>query len=82
MIDGYWRDDAACRHHDPGLWFPGPLDPGVEAKQICQTCPVQQQCLDYARRTQQNHGIWGGVNVSIRTGRRTGRPPCPESRKD
>jgi WhiB family redox-sensing transcriptional regulator len=41
-----WRDDAACRHADPDLFFPigatglalGRID---EAKRICQACPAR-----------------------------------------
>ena len=32
------------------------------AKSICRNCSVQQQCLDYALRIREPHGIWGGRN--------------------
>lgn len=27
---------------------------------ICNTCPVQQECLDYAIEMHEDWGIWGG----------------------
>jgi WhiB family transcriptional regulator, redox-sensing transcriptional regulator len=32
------------------------------AKSICATCSVQKDCLDYALRIREPHGIWGGHN--------------------
>lgn len=36
------------------------------AKAICATCSVQQECLDYALRIREQHGIWGGLSESER----------------
>ena len=61
-----WRSAAACRSADPDLFFPV-SDPGAslaqaaEAKAICAGCPVHRQCLAFALRTGQIHGIWGGL---------------------
>ena len=32
------------------------------AKEICQTCAVKKECLEYALRIREPHGIWGGLN--------------------
>ena len=32
------------------------------AKAICTTCSVRRDCLDYALRIKEPHGIWGGLN--------------------
>ena len=32
------------------------------AKAICAICPVRIECLEYAVRTHESHGIWGGLN--------------------
>jgi len=32
----------------------------------CGTCPVQQQCLDFALKTRQEFGIWGGTTEDER----------------
>jgi WhiB family transcriptional regulator, redox-sensing transcriptional regulator len=61
-----WRMAAACRSADPELFFPvsdsGPsLAQAAEAKAICAGCAVRRQCLSFALRTRQVHGIWGGL---------------------
>lgn len=67
-----WRDRAACRGEDPELFFPVGRDdvdrPEIDAaKEICDRCPVLDECLDYALQTRQPEGIWGGLTS---TGRR------------
>ena len=36
------------------------------AKEICQSCPVQGSCLQFALRTGEDHGVWGGLTASER----------------
>jgi len=36
------------------------------AKEICRTCPVVDECLDYALTIREPHGIWGGLNEGER----------------
>lgn len=71
-IDMTWTSDAACRNSDPELFFPsdaqGVQDRAVKtALNVCETCPVQAVCLDYAMRLegQASHygrfGIFGGL---------------------
>lgn len=76
-----WRHRAACRDSDPDLFFPagetGPaLDQGEAAKAVCRQCPVRGECLDFALRSNQEAGIWGGVTEAERRKlRRTWREP-------
>lgn len=61
-----WRDDAACRDHDPELFFPeGTARPALrqaeQAKRICQSCPVRTLCLRFALQHGLGFGIWGGA---------------------
>jgi WhiB family redox-sensing transcriptional regulator len=85
---GQWRSVAACRSADLDLFFPisdsGPaLEQAVEAKAICATCPVRRECLAFALRTKQVHGIWGGTTEHERTAVRRGtvsEQPVTESR--
>jgi len=61
-----WRAAAACRSADPDLFFPVSdygkgLDQVAAAKAICTGCRVRRQCLAFALRTRQVHGIWGGL---------------------
>ena len=65
-----WQDDAACRGADATLFFaPNYFERREEkdareakAKVICNTCPVCEPCLEYALRSRDPHGIWGGLN--------------------
>jgi WhiB family redox-sensing transcriptional regulator len=34
----------------------------ARAKDICSECRVRLDCLDYAIRIREPHGIWGGLN--------------------
>jgi len=38
----------------------------ARAKAICSTCVVQNDCLEYAIRIREPHGIWGGMNETER----------------
>lgn len=65
---GSWRHLAACREVDPKLFFPvGTAGPAVEAqvagaKAICAACPIRGECLRFAVTTNQEYGIWGGLD--------------------
>lgn len=67
----HWRDEAACSDADPQLFFPvgtGPeaLDQLHRAKAVCETCPVAQECLIFAVTTNQEYGVWGGLDEEER----------------
>ena len=38
------------------------LDRERRATAICATCSVRRDCLDYALRIREPHGIWGGLS--------------------
>jgi WhiB family redox-sensing transcriptional regulator len=38
------------------------VDREHDAKAICRSCAVQPECLEYAIRIREPHGIWGGLN--------------------
>lgn len=68
---GHWRSAAACRVADPELFFPvsssGPdLEQEAEAKEVCARCQVRPECLAFALRTRQVHGVWGGMSEQER----------------
>lgn len=65
-VDLSWHDRAACRDHDPDLWFPTtgatvvmPHTPTRTALAICSTCPVRQPCT--RQGLTEEWGIWGGL---------------------
>ncbi len=66
-----WRSDAACRDTDPELFFPvgktgAAIDHIARAKAVCQTCAVSIECLEYSLMTNQDAGIWGGLDEDER----------------
>jgi WhiB family redox-sensing transcriptional regulator len=72
LIERNWRLHAACQSADPDLFFPvssvGPsLEQAAEAKAVCAGCLVRRECLAFALRTRQVHGIWGGLTEEERT---------------
>jgi WhiB family redox-sensing transcriptional regulator len=72
---GQWRSAAACRSADPDLFFPisasrPALEQAAKAKAICATCQVRRECLAFALRTGQVHGIWGGTTEDERAAAR------------
>lgn len=43
-----------------GLFFSEQLDDIARAKAICNTCPLQETCLDGALARREPWGVWGG----------------------
>lgn len=37
-----------------------------QAKQTCHRCPVIAQCREYALRTREPYGVWGGLSEEDR----------------
>jgi WhiB family redox-sensing transcriptional regulator len=60
--DEPWRDDAICAQTDPEAFFPEKGGSTREAKQICRSCDVRPECLDYALAHNERFGIWGGMS--------------------
>ena len=67
--DRTWMTDAACRGHDADLWYPTAGLPSAYALAICNACPVQQRCAEYAEVHRERHGVWGGMNAEQRNRR-------------
>jgi len=59
-----WRTIAACRGLDPDLFFPARGDSFTvrNAQAVCATCPVAEQCLEFAIEVGETEGIWGGLS--------------------
>jgi WhiB family redox-sensing transcriptional regulator len=69
-----WQRSAACKGPRAELFFP-PTSPERkeermarerDAKTICATCDVCVECLHYALRIKEAHGIWGGTTEAER----------------
>jgi len=61
-----WFTRAACRGLDVGLFFPERGSSATEAKAVCKTCEVKQECLDWAIMTNAKDGIFGGLSPKQR----------------
>ncbi|MEY5145006.1 MAG: hypothetical protein RL745_373 [Actinomycetota bacterium] len=66
-----WRHASACRDADPELFFPiGTTGPALvqieQAKAICRTCPVIDECLQWALDAGEEAGVWGGTSEDER----------------
>ena len=70
-INTSWRHQASCRDTDPDLFFPvGTTGQAViqieEAKTVCNACPAQLACLEFALRAAiQCKGAPVSVTLSI-----------------
>lgn len=75
LYDGHgvpdWHEDAACRDHDPALFFPetGNEEEVTKAKAVCADCPVRAACLRDVmawERPSARFGVVGGLSVNER----------------
>jgi WhiB family transcriptional regulator, redox-sensing transcriptional regulator len=65
-----WQLRASCRGPQAEIFFPPAhaerkdekLQREDRAKAICGSCAVRAECLEYAIRIHEPHGIWGGLN--------------------
>jgi WhiB family redox-sensing transcriptional regulator len=68
-----WQLRAACRGAGTDLFFnpdsergPSKRQREASAKAICAACPVVNQCLGWALRVREPHGVWGGMSTDER----------------
>lgn len=57
-----WQERALCAQTDPEAFFPEKGGSTREAKRVCATCEVRQECLEYALEHDERFGIWGGLS--------------------
>jgi WhiB family redox-sensing transcriptional regulator len=69
-----WHLKASCRGPESALFFPPAVAERrddrdareAKAKSICAQCAVQSECLEFALRVHEPHGIWGGLTEAER----------------
>ena len=68
FLNPAWRAVATynCKGMGFSTFFPENAVGVVEAKKICEGCPVQRICLEFALQNNEDHGIWGGVSERTR----------------
>lgn len=69
-----WGTKANCRNMDTNMWFPekGHM-PTTFVREVCFSCDVQLQCLEYAQSNRMEEGVWGGCTNGERENLRRGR---------
>jgi WhiB family transcriptional regulator, redox-sensing transcriptional regulator len=78
-----WLDQAACRELDSERFFPesGEHTKAAEAKAICGSCEVRDQCLELAVKAagglDADHGVFGGTLPAERSRLRGNTFPAP-----
>ena len=74
IIHETWHLRASCRGPESALFFPPSVAERrdvreareAKAKTICAECIVRQECLEFALRVHEPHGIWGGLTEAER----------------
>lgn len=56
-----WAVFAACHEADSEMFFPNSREQESRALAICATCPVIEDCLEYAVDSRERYGVWGGT---------------------
>jgi len=65
------RGSCSNQEYDPDWWFPeekagsrawSRTPDAMKARAICATCPILQECRDYACKYEGIYGIWGGYD--------------------
>lgn len=62
VVLGEWSRRSACLGQDPEIFFDD-ADPAARTRavEICTSCPVREECLQWALDSNQADGIWGGL---------------------
>lgn len=66
-----WHLEAACKNEPTDVFFQDVGESSQAAKAICATCPVVDDCLEWALKHEKD-GIWGGMSP-IERNREKGR---------
>lgn len=64
-----WWNEGACVGMHPDLFFKPDRrlkDPFANGRAVCNRCPVREECLEYALENHEQHGLWGGLNLTER----------------
>lgn len=72
-----WQDEGLCAQVGPEMFFLDVGQSSKSAKEMCRSCPVLEQCREYAIVHDERFGIWGAMSERERKKERTARglPP-------
>jgi WhiB family redox-sensing transcriptional regulator len=60
-MDLTWKLAGACRAANTDMFYPASDADSGPAKAVCEACPVQEPCLEYALARREPEGVWGGL---------------------
>mgnify|MGYP001250654885 FL=1 len=60
--DKDWSNRAMCKNLETEVFFPSRGEAVTPIKIICKSCPVVKPCLEYAMKSGEKFGIWGGTS--------------------
>lgn len=61
-----WQDDAACRGYaaaGKAWWWSSQKEEKDQAIEICRSCPVRAECLEFATENKMTDMIMGGEKL-------------------
>jgi len=68
-----WQIRGSCRGMDSAYFFhpenergPARANREARAKEVCQRCPVMDECRRHALAAHEPYGVWGGLSESER----------------
>lgn len=79
---GEWYRDGRCRSVPTEVFFPTRGEDLEPARAICRTCPVREDCADYAIPLRGLLGVWGGMSEQERRQARSARRPPARHSQD
>ena len=56
-----WHLQAACRGQGPQEFVRGPKSDYGATRELCWSCPVRAECLEFALKDESLTGLWGGT---------------------
>ena len=70
LMDRSWQFKGLCRGNHSYLFFPPTTVERkrreLKAKAICNVCPVNADCLEFALEIREPYGIWGSLTETER----------------
>ena len=65
-MDLSWKLAGSCRMLSTDMFFPASDSDAGPAKTVCDACPVEERCLEYALSVREPEGVWGGRTFTER----------------
>jgi WhiB family redox-sensing transcriptional regulator len=56
-----WHQEAACRGRGPNAFVRGPRSDYGSMRELCESCSVRLECLEFALSDESLTGLWGGT---------------------